>query len=82
MHLSDFEKMTLAHWQSGDELLYKAFSSIFQNKIEDYGVQRMKQVTFSSLLLMCIDHFDFHSLMYLPCYSLIVQIGCEKTASA
>ena len=46
MHLSESERLTLAHWQRGDELLYKEFSSIFQNRMEDYGVQRMKQVRF------------------------------------
>ena len=84
MHLSESERLTLAHWQRGDELLYKAFSSIFQKRIEDYGVQRMKQVKFSSPSSISIDHLiynHFYTVLYLPCLSLIIQIGCAKTAS-
>ena len=62
--------MTLAHWQKGDELLYKEFSSIFQNRIEDYGIQRMTQVGFWSLLIIWLDHLIYvNDYLYTYCIS-------------
>ena len=43
--LSEVEKSTLSRWQRGDEFLYHEFEEIFQNRVKEYGLERMEKVS-------------------------------------
>ena len=53
IHLSEDEKSTLSKWQRGDELLYSEFRGIFQNRVKEYGLERMEKVG-------KFKHYDFN----------------------